>query len=133
MCRGCIRPRRRDANDGTRLRSLFGPRHRRGNTNGRRRRGGRFRCRLVALGIGDGAHRSTHARALLDAEARRGQIASHLSARMQDERLGSGQISFDLAVHVDLAGAHRAEHDAVFSDTKHPGEVDVSLHAANDF
>jgi hypothetical protein len=52
---------------------------------------------------------------------------------VQHERFGGRQISFDLAVHMDLAGAHRAEHDAVFGDAEHPGEVDVPLHAANNF
>jgi hypothetical protein len=52
---------------------------------------------------------------------------------VQDECFARRQISVDLAVHVDLAGAHRAEHDAAFGDAEHTVEIDVSLYAADNF
>jgi hypothetical protein len=99
----------------------------------RRRRCGRLSRLLVGLGIAHRAHGAAHTRSLLDAEARRGQVAAHLSACVQNERFARRQISFDLAEDVDFAGAHRAEHDAAFGDAEHPVEIDVSLHAANNF
>jgi hypothetical protein len=103
-----------------------------GNADGLGRRG-RFGRLRVFFGGAHGAHRSAHARAFLDAQAGGRQVACHFGAGVQNERFARGQISFDLTVDVNLSRAHGAEHHAAFGDAKGTVEIDVSLHAANNF